>query len=60
MSRVRQKKIILYGSFRLSICNCGKDYSLELLCWIVTPCCCARKWGPRSKPQNMVLCIIEP
>ena len=51
---------ILYGLFRLSICNCGKDYSLESLCWIARPCCFAWSWQPRSKPQNMLLCSSKP
>ena len=46
--------------FRLSICNCGKDYSLESLCWIATPCCCARRLEAKEQSSEGVQCIFEP
>ena len=46
--------IRVYGPFRLSICNCGKDYSLESLCWIATPCCCARRLEAKEQSSEGV------
>ena len=45
--------------FPLSICNCGKDYSLDTLLLRARPCCWA--WWLESKEQSSegVQCIIR-
>ena len=48
---------ILYGSLRLSICNRGKEYSLESLCWNAKPCCCA--WRLEAKEHSSEHAVMQ-